>query len=206
MNRVKFSLIDDKERFERLSEAKRKYEEAIKKRSEFLTKAQFGNANTLKESLKNYLESNVDSNSPFLKNFDKNIDEAKNLKENISKEKFKEAGIIIPGKEGYYRQPTITRKVRDLAPDVNSLNKMIKSKNLKIVRALAPILGPAGTAITAASILSSPNPAEAAAEEGISSAIPGAGFVMGELGSSDEQKALDKKYFETLRKRSQRSK
>jgi hypothetical protein len=61
----------------------------------------------------------------------------------------------------------------------------------KIWSAVAPYIGPAGTALTAGAILASPNPAEAAVAEGIDSVIPGG---VGELGQNDSEVLRDRKY------------
>jgi hypothetical protein len=88
---------------------------------------------------------------------------------------------------------------------LNRISDFVRNSKLgKLGTAVAPYLGPVGTAITAAGIAMAPNPAEAAMEEGISNLIPGAGIAMGELGVSDEQKELDRQYFKRVRQLSER--
>lgn len=82
-------------------------------------------------------------------------------------------------------------------------DKSFLKENLKRVAKGLPIIG---TAATALGIATASNPAEAAAEEGITSLAPGAGFAMGELGVSDEQADLDRKYRQRIRESSQRKK
>jgi hypothetical protein len=81
-----------------------------------------------------------------------------------------------------------TAKEKYLAKLKNFLDT---GKTGKIWSAVAPYIGPAGTALTAGAILASPNPAEAAISEGIDTVIPGG---VGELGQNDSEVLRDRKY------------
>jgi hypothetical protein len=131
-------------------------------------------------------------------------------------------GREIPGLKSLYN--TVDTKLASGA-DINKLNvldivddlerphfkKAFVSENLKrlsrglspIANAIGPYLGPAGTALTAGTILAAPNPAEAAILEGMGNLIPGG---ISELGVSDEQKMLDNMYRNKARQISERKK
>lgn len=79
-------------------------------------------------------------------------------------------------------------------------NKSFMKENLQRVAKKLPIIG---TAATALGIATAPNPAEAAAEEGISSLIPGG---VEDTAIADERSIPDPKYQEYIRRMSQRKK
>jgi hypothetical protein len=101
------------------------------------------------------------------------------------------SNLLEPGKK-------MVSKFKDAYDNTAKEKYLAKIKNFldtgktgKIWSAVAPYIGPAGTALTAGAILASPNPAEAAVAEGIDSVIPGG---VGELGQNDSEVLRDRKY------------